>query len=78
MFGLVKTLKENFNTVCFVRSEGTTQLLLNSQFRNKMQQFICEMKFINIVLNVTNGTFIYSSGQPFPSRIGLFLFAKCL
>ena len=42
------------------------------------------MKLIIIVLNVTNGTFIYSSGQPFknfapfPSLIGLFLFAKCL
>ena len=40
------------------------------------------MKFIIIVLNVTNVTFIYSSGQPFkkfapfPSLKGLFLFAK--
>ena len=59
------TLKENFNTGCFVPSEGTTQLLLNPHFRNKMQQFIYEMKFIIIVLNVTNGTFIHSSGQPF-------------
>jgi hypothetical protein len=39
-FGFVKTLKENFNTGCFVPSEGTTQLLLNPHFRNKMQQFI--------------------------------------
>jgi hypothetical protein len=62
IFGFVKTLKENFNTGCFVPSEGTTQLLLNPHFRNKMQQFIYEMKFIIIVLNVT---FIYSSGQPF-------------
>jgi magnesium-transporting ATPase (P-type) len=54
---------ENFNTGCFVPSEGNTQLLLNPHFRNKMQQFRYEMKFIIIVLNVTNGTFIYSSGQ---------------
>jgi hypothetical protein len=32
-----------------------------------MQQFIYEMIFIIIVLNVTNGTFIYSSGQPLKS-----------
>jgi uncharacterized protein YpmB len=50
-------------------SEGTTQLLLNPHFRNKMQQFIYEMIFIIIVLNVTNGTFIYSSGQPFKKWI---------
>jgi hypothetical protein len=53
------TLQENFNTGCFVPSEGTTQLLLSPHFRNKMQQFIYEMKLIIIVLNVTNGTFIY-------------------
>jgi hypothetical protein len=65
IFGFVKTLKENFNNGCFIPSEGTTQLLLNPHFRNKMQQFIYEMKLIIIMLNVTNGTFIYSSGQPF-------------
>ena len=66
------TLQENFNTGCFVPSEGTTQLLLSPHFRNKMQQFIYEMKLIIIVLNVTNGTFIYSSGQPFKKLAHLF------
>jgi hypothetical protein len=46
-----QTLKENFNSGCFVPSKGTTQLLLNPHFRNKMQQFIYEMIFIIIVLN---------------------------
>jgi hypothetical protein len=58
-----------FNVKCIRVSvsniKNTTQLLSSPHFRNKMQQFIYEMKLIIIVLNVTNGTFIYSSGQPF-------------
>ena len=58
-------IERKLNTGCFVPSEGTTQLLLNPNFRNKMQQFIYEIIFIIIDLNVSNGTFIYSPGQPF-------------